>query len=117
MTSISVVIPCHNARRWIDGAVESALVQGVSGLEIIVVDDGSDDGSGELVAMFPSVRVVRTDQGGPSRARNIGTSLARGTFIQYLDADDLLAAGKLSGQLELLERTGADIAYGDWCEI
>jgi glycosyltransferase involved in cell wall biosynthesis len=112
-----VVIPCYNARRWIGEAVASVIDQAVPGIEIIVVDDGSDDGSGELAASLASVRLVRTQRGGPSRARNLGTSLTHGTFIQYLDADDLLAPGKLRIQLELLERTGADVTYGDWCEL
>ncbi|MBV9542926.1 MAG: FkbM family methyltransferase, partial [Chloroflexi bacterium] len=66
---------------------------------------------------FPEVVLVECERGGPSRARNIGTRLAQGQFIQYLDADDLLAPGKLARQLEVLQSTAADVAYGDWCEL
>lgn len=115
MYHISVVIPCYNAASWISETLRSALAQDIPNLEVIVIDDGSTDGSGDIVARdFPSVRLVRTINGGPSRARNLGTALAKGEFIQYLDADDLLAPGKLKIQLAALEASGAEVAYGDW---
>jgi FkbM family methyltransferase len=118
MTRVSVVIPCLNASPWIGATLESVFNQDLNEVETIVVDDGSVDGSAELVEReFPSVRVARGEHGGPSRARNLGTRLASGQFIQYLDADDLLAPGKLARQLEALETSGADVAYGDWCEL
>jgi len=118
MMTLSVVIPCFNAREWICATLESVFGQAVSDVEVIVVDDGSTDGSGQLVAeAFPQVRLVRTANGGASRARNIGTSVARGEFLQYLDADDLLAPGKLETQLRVLADNDADIAYGDWLEL
>jgi glycosyltransferase involved in cell wall biosynthesis len=118
MVDVSVVIPCFNARRWIGDALRSVYEQGQTSIEVILVDDGSTDGSAELVERaFPLVRVIRVENGGPSRARNIGTRLAQGRYIQYLDADDLLAAGKFSAQVRALETSGAEIAYGDWREI
>ena len=115
MSSVSIVIPCFNARHWIRATLESVFDQRSLDLQVIVVDDGSTDRSGDLVAQwFSNVELVRMDNGGPSRARNVGTRLARGQFIQYLDADDLLAPGKLEAQLEALTTSGADIAYGDW---
>ncbi|MDQ6672225.1 MAG: glycosyltransferase family 2 protein [Chloroflexota bacterium] len=118
MTTVSVVIPCFNAREWISATLDSVLEQSLPDLDVIVVDDGSTDGSGQLVAdSFPGVRLIRTDNGGASRARNIGTRLARGQFIQYLDADDLLVSGKLETQLRVMDEVHADIAYGDWREL
>jgi glycosyltransferase involved in cell wall biosynthesis len=118
MTSVSVIIPCFNARSWIRETLESVLEQGFRDIDIIVIDDGSTDGSGQLIAQaFPGVRLLRTENGGASHARNVGTQLARGEFIQYLDADDLLAPGKLEAQLNALASSSADIAYGDWCEL
>jgi glycosyltransferase involved in cell wall biosynthesis len=118
LASVSIVIPCHNARAWIRETLDSVGQQHVSDLEVIVVDDGSTDGSADLVAeAFPGVQLVRTECGGPSRARNVGTQRAQGAFIQYLDADDLLGSGKLATQLAELDRTGADVAYGDWYEL
>jgi glycosyltransferase involved in cell wall biosynthesis len=112
---VSVLIPCYNARPWIAETLRSVGVAGSASVEIIVVDDGSTDGGPDLIAdEFPWVRLLRTPNSGPSRARNIATSIAVGTFIQYLDADDLLANGKLDAQIRALNETGADVAYGDW---
>jgi len=116
--TVSVIIPCLNAARWLRQTLASVAEQDGVDLEVIVVDDGSSDGSAELVAReFPWVRLIRTEHGGPSRARNLGTRLAQGAFIQYLDADDLLAAGKLQAQLRALDETDADVAYGAWREL
>jgi FkbM family methyltransferase len=113
-----VIIPCFNAREWIGEALRSVLDQGVADLEVIVVDDGSTDGSPDVVAReFPDVRLVRSDHQGPSAARNLGTMLCSGEFIQYLDADDLLGTGKLERQMCALVESGADVAYGDWSEL
>jgi glycosyltransferase involved in cell wall biosynthesis len=118
MMAVSVVIPCFNAARWIGETLESVMQQRLPDLEVIVVDDGSTDASADLVARdFSSARLVRVPNGGASRARNLGTALASGGFIQYLDADDLLAPGKLEAQLGALVSSGADVAYGDWQEL
>jgi len=115
---VSVIIPCWNAAHWLRETLGSVAAQEGVEVEVIVVDDGSSDGSAELVAReFPWVRLIQADHGGPSRARNLGTQLARGAFIQYLDADDLLADGKLQAQLRALDETNADVAYGAWREL
>src|SRR5262245_51755229 len=107
--TVSVVVPCFNARPWIGATLESALEQRDVDSEVIVVDDGSTDGSADLVATeFRDVRLAHTRRGGPSAARNLGTRLASGTFIQYLDADDVLAPGKLHAQVRALELAHAD---------
>ena len=116
--TVSVVVPCYNARRWIRETLDSVFEQDVSPLEVILVDDGSTDGSAEFVReRFPQVRVLTTQRAGPSRARNLGTCHSRGAFIQYIDADDLLAPGKLAAQMAALESSGADVAYGPWREL
>jgi glycosyltransferase involved in cell wall biosynthesis len=88
--TFSVVIPLYNKARFIVGTVRSALAQTLQPLEVIVVDDGSSDGSPELVEALGSdlVRVVRQRNAGVSAARNHGISLARGDWIAFLDADD-----------------------------
>jgi glycosyltransferase involved in cell wall biosynthesis len=115
MTLVSVVIPAFNARPWIGECLESVARQEPGELEAIVVDDGSTDGTTAVVEReFPMARIVRTEHAGASRARNVGTRLARGRFIQYVDADDALAPGKLGVQVKALVDSGADVAYGDW---
>lgn len=111
---ISVIIPCYQAEATIAAALESVRAQRMA-VEVLVVDDGSSDRGPEIVARdFPEARLLRVPHGGTSRARNAGTAAASAPFLQYLDQDDLLADGKLAVQLEALEKTGADIAYGAW---
>jgi hypothetical protein len=113
---VSVVIPCHNAAPWIGETVRSAVTQDGVGIEVIVVDDGSTDDSAARAeaAGAPMARIMRQANGGASRARNVGTAAARGEFIQYLDADDLLTPGALARRVSRLDATDADVAYCDW---
>jgi glycosyltransferase involved in cell wall biosynthesis len=114
---VSVIIPMFNAERWIVETLASVEAQTYPRelIEVIVVDDGSTDASAEIVAReFPRASLLRTANGGASRARNAGTAVARGVFLQYLDADDLLVRDKLVRQAQALENTGAEVAYGDW---
>jgi glycosyltransferase involved in cell wall biosynthesis len=115
MAKISVIIPCYNAASWIAEALQSVARQGLDNLEVIVVDDGSTDESAKIVEKdFPFARLIKMKNQGASKARNLGTRASAAEFIQYLDADDLLAPGKLKTQLEALENSRADVAYGDW---
>lgn len=118
MAEISVLIPCYNAANWITETLQSVVKQELDDLEIVLIDDGSTDESAKIVMRdFPFVRLIRTKNQGASKARSLGTSESSGEFIQYLDADDLLAPGKLKRQLEILQISGADVAYGDWQEV
>ncbi len=115
---ISFIIPCYNAARWLADAVESAVKNCQSGDEILLVDDGSTDGGGDLVRQhFPQVRVIATPNRGVSQARNLGIELARGDYFVFLDADDMLTDGSIAQRLKVAQATGADVVYGDWQKL
>ncbi len=97
---VSVVIPCFNAERWIGEAIESALTQTWSAVEVVVVDDGSSDNSIDVIDGFDArVRWETGPNKGACAARNRGLAIARGNLIQFLDADDLLLPDKLKRQV------------------
>jgi glycosyltransferase involved in cell wall biosynthesis len=115
MPVVSVVVPAYNARNWIGETLDSVVAQTRDDLETIVVDDGSADGTADFItANYPWARLERTANHGASAARNLGTKLAKGEFIQYLDADDLLAPRAIDDRIDALRRSDADVAYSDW---
>ncbi len=107
---VSILIPAYNAERWIADTIRSVLAQTWPRTEIIVVDDGSRDQTLSIAGQFASknVSVVAQDNQGASAARNRALALSQGEFIQWLDADDLLARDKIAKQVEALERCGND---------
>lgn len=112
---VSVVIPCYNAERWLDEAVESVFAQTWPRVEIVLVDDGSTDGTRAIIeAWGDRVRAVHGPNCGAAAARATGTQLASSDFLQYLDCDDVLAPDAIATRMEALLSTGADVAYGDW---
>ncbi len=101
---VSILIPCHNAAPWLGATLESALAQTWPHTEVILVDDGSTDGSLVIARQFTArgVRIFAQPNAGASAARNRALREARGDFFQFLDADDLLSPGKIAAQLGLL---------------
>ncbi|HWA85410.1 MAG TPA: glycosyltransferase family A protein [Opitutus sp.] len=101
---VSILVPCFNAERWLAATLESALTQTWPRCEIIVVDDGSRDGSLALARSFAArgVQVFTQPNAGASAARNRARREARGDFFQFLDADDLISPGKIAAQLAVL---------------
>jgi O-antigen/teichoic acid export membrane protein len=112
--SISVAMPAYNAARWISATVESVLAQTTAPLEIIVVDDGSTDGtSAELERFGEKVRVIRQENRGPSAAYNRAFAAARGDYIAMCPADDIWEPNKLEWQTQaLVENPSIDISFG-----
>jgi glycosyltransferase involved in cell wall biosynthesis len=103
---ISVVIPAYNAAAHLAATLKSVCQQTTAPAEVIVVDDGSTDDTGEIARSF-GARVLRVANGGPSAARNAGTQSASGQYIAYLDADDVWLPDKLATQLAELRCFGA----------
>jgi glycosyltransferase involved in cell wall biosynthesis len=100
---VSVVIPVHNCEQFIAQAIDSILVQTYRDIEVIVVDDGSDDGTAQALQHYmPQVRYLRQLRQGPGQARNVGVKLARGTYVAFLDADDIWMPEKLALQMNAL---------------
>lgn len=115
MPLISVVIPCYNAELFLAETVESVLLQTFTDYEIILIDDGSTDGTLEVIKSFGDR--LRSEEGvnkGASAARNRGTQLAQGKLIQYVDADDLLMPDALASRVNAMQSENADVAYSDW---
>jgi len=104
---VSILIPAYNAERWIGATIESVLAQTWHHKEIIVVDDGSSDGTLTVARQFESkgVHVVTQANQGAAAARNKALSLSRGDYIQWLDADDLLSPDKIARQMRVIEQT------------
>ena len=111
---VSVVITAYNVEPFIVKSIESALGQTYSNLEIIVVDDGSKDGTDKAVEQFgdPRVRLIRKENGGCASARNAGVEVSRGDFISFLDGDDFWLPNKIERELKCIEsHPHADLVF------
>ena len=113
---VSVIMPAYNARPYIEQAIRSVLDQDYAQIELIVVDDGSNDGTPELAEQFGNrVKVLRQKNAGPAAARNRGFAASQGEFIAFLDADDVWLAGKASMQVRYLQNhSETGLVYGDF---
>ena len=118
---VSVVIPAYNACAFIDDAIASVLTQDYPNIEVIVVDDGSiDDTAARAVVHGPRVQCLhRQNSGGyPGAVRNTGIAHAQGRYLAFLDADDIMLAGRLSSQVTFLERhPGVGLVFSDYRNV
>ncbi|HUF10501.1 MAG TPA: glycosyltransferase family A protein [Rhodothermales bacterium] len=100
---LSVVIPVFNGEPYLAEAIRSVLDQDYDDLEVIVVDDGSTDGSSQIARQFPGIRLVRQQNGGVAVAHNAGVSRAWGELVAFLDADDVWEPGSLAGRVGMFD--------------
>lgn len=111
--TISVIIPIYNMEAHLSRCVDSVLTQSYGTLEILLVDDGSTDGSGRLCDGYARqdqrVRVIHKENGGLSSARNAGLSAAQGAYLSLVDSDDWLEPETYRDMMNLLRQTGADM--------
>jgi glycosyltransferase involved in cell wall biosynthesis len=123
MTSLpplTVIVPCYNAASFIGATLRAVMAQGVPGLQLLVVDDGSTDGSADLVEReFPQATVLRQRNQGVAAARNTALAHARHDWVAFCDADDLWLPGKLQAQWSALQAAAAQLqppqmAYTAW---
>lgn len=112
---ISVIVPVYNAGTYLSRCVESILDQTETSLELILVDDGSTDGSGELCQSYAGkdarIRVIRQENRGVSAARNAGLEIARGTWIAFCDGDDRVESTMYETLLAVQAQTGGDVIF------
>lgn len=118
---ISVIIPCHNEEQFLPACLDSVTAQDYRPLEIIIVDNGSSDGTKEVIEGYKNVKkdgividCLHQANQGAQEARNYGCIEAHGEFIQFLDADDILSPGKFSNQMSVfINNDDVDVVYGD----
>ena len=105
---VSILIPVYNAREWLGAAIDSALAQTVPGIEVLVLDDGSTDGSHEVAEAFGGrISLARQSNGGQNVSRNRLTAMSSGEWLVYLDADDELAPDAVEKRLARAKDAGA----------
>ncbi|HEY7768428.1 glycosyltransferase family A protein [Longimicrobium sp.] len=120
---VSVVVPCHNAEAFVADTLDSILAQSHPEVEAVVVDDASTDGSWAIVEGFVArhpdrVRALRLDRNrGGGHARNRGAELARGAYLMFLDADDVITPGALAALVAVARGRPGAIAVGDSAKL
>lgn len=116
---ISVVVPVYNAERYLKRCIESLVCQSFEDFEIILVDDGSTDGSSRLCDLYAEsnekVRAIHRENGGLGAARNSGLEAAVGEYVLFTDSDDYVSADMLEKLYAATAEYGADAVYGGMC--
>ena len=118
MRKISLIIPVYNTREYLEKCLESAVSQDYGNMEIICVDDGSSDGSGQILDRFAkecgNIIAIHQRNGGESNARNRGLAAASGDYIGFMDCDDWIETGMYSELCDALESYDVDMAASGW---
>lgn len=111
---VSVIIVVYNGEKYIDEAIQSVLNQTYKDIELIVADDGSTDGTKEVIKKYKNVKYIYQENNGEGSARNLGIENSKGEYLAFLDADDLYAIDKIEKQIKILkENDDIDIVYND----
>lgn len=113
MPEISVIVPVYNVEKYINECIESILAQSFEDFELILVDDGSTDSSGAICDRYaerdPRVKVIHKENGGVSSARNVGIRTAKGTYITFVDSDDMVKKTMLMEYHTAMKKNDVDI--------
>ncbi len=118
---LSVIVPVYKAEEYLNECVDSILAQTMDDLELILVNDGSPDKSGDIMAAYAArypdkVRTITLDNGGQGRARNHGIDAARGEYLSFIDSDDYIAPDMYERLFAAIEKNNADIAICDMAQ-
>lgn len=123
MPKISVIIPVYKVEAYLPRCIDSVLAQTLADWEIVLVDDGSPDGSGcicdEYAAKDSRIKVMHQENAGVSSARNAGMDIASGEYLAFIDSDDFIDPGMYEALLQVAQRTNADVVecnyqFGQW---
>ncbi len=118
---VSVVMPCYNGQDGLVDAVRSVQAQSYEDWELVVVDDGSSDGSWEILLRFAAIDsriIVLKNEAkigvGPAEARNVALAKARGRYVAFLDCDDVWYEHKIRSHIDFMRKSGSCLSYGDY---
>ncbi|KAB5599033.1 glycosyltransferase family 2 protein, partial [Vibrio parahaemolyticus] len=118
---VSVIIPMYNVEKYIESCVRSVLEQTYVNIELILIDDGSPDKSGEIAECLAlndkRIQVIRKQNEGVSRARNIGIENSNGEYLVFVDSDDYLEPEYISYMMNLAKNSGAEFAMSKNCRL
>ncbi len=115
--TLSIIVPVYNVRAFLEKCIKSILAQTFTDYELILVDDGSDDGSGEICDKFAvtdgRIRVIHKENGGVVSARKAGISAARGMYAGYVDGDDWIDSGMYEKMVHYMQKYSCDLVMCD----
>lgn len=115
MPKISIIVPVYNAEKYLAPALDSVLDQSFTDIEVVCINDGSTDGSGEILERYQKkdnrVKVIKQKNNGGSAARNAGIKHSTGSYIMFLDSDDIYARGIIASAYDRAIETDADIVF------
>ena len=118
---ISLIVPVYNGERFLRACADSILNQSMREIEVIFVDDGSTDGSREILKEYARkdarVRVIAQENRGVSAARNRGIGEAKGEYLWFFDCDDVMHEGAAQAMLDCAQKTGADLTAAGYCYL
>jgi glycosyltransferase involved in cell wall biosynthesis len=114
---VSVIIPTYNRASIISKAIDSVLNQTYTSIQLIVVDDGSDDNTLEIIKRYPEVEYILQEHGGQGKARNNGLRHAKGSYIASLDSDDVWCPQFLEQCISQLEANNLDFVFSNWLQV
>lgn len=122
MTKVTVIIPVFNGEKYIKTCLDSVLKQTLQEIEIIVINDGSTDKTQEILESYQNqykdkIKIIKKENEGQGKARNVGIDLSNGEFLTFVDADDEIAPNMLQNMYESLKKEDADVAICDYYEI